>query len=240
MNTLTMRNRFPQVAAIALGAAVVVGFTRTYYLRFLSDLPPMTLLVHVHGALCSAWLIMHFTQARLIAARNARLHRKLGLLTALIGLTVVGTGGMVSLAAAARGHAPPGRDPVDFLTVSLGTTLMFALFLVGGLAMRKHAEWHKRLMLLATMVFLVPAIGRLDGYAQALLGWDRGRLPLVVSAMFMGWACVNDLQRRGRIHPAYLSGGSLLLVAIPLRAWLGTTAAWEPIGQRLLEMWRSF
>src|SRR5689334_4024086 len=116
MNTIAIRNRFPQIVAIALGAAVVIGFMRTYYLRFLSGLPAMTLLVHVHGVLCTAWLVLHFTQARLIAARNLRLHRKLGLITALVGVTVVVTGGMVSLSAAALGHAPPGRDPVDFLT----------------------------------------------------------------------------------------------------------------------------
>lgn len=237
MNTLTTRNRFPLIAAMALGAAVVIGFTRTYYLRFLSAEPPMSVLVHVHGLLCTGWLILHFTQARLIAARNVQLHMKMGMFTALIGVSVVVTGAMVSLAGAARGHAPPGRDPVDFLSVSLGTTFMFALFLGGALVLRRESEWHKRLMLLATMVFLVPAIGRLDRYVHTWWQWERGILPLLVSAFFLGWACVNDYRKRGRVHPAYVIGGSILLAAIPFRGWLGTTEFWDPIGHGVLALW---
>lgn len=237
MNTLTTRNRFPLIAAMALAVAIVLGFTRTYYLRFLSELPPMSVIVHVHGLLCTAWLVLHFTQARLIAARNVRLHMKMGIFTALIGVTVVVTGAMVSLAGAALGHAPPGRDPVDFLSVSLGTTFMFALFLTWALVMRRKSEWHKRLMLLTTMVFLVPAIGRLDRYVVEWWGWNPGILPLIVTSIFLGWACVNDVRKRGRVHPAYVIGGAILIAAMPFRAWLGTTDFWDPIGRGLLALW---
>jgi hypothetical protein len=66
MNTLSTRNRFPQIA---------VGFARTYYLRFLFDLPPLTQAAHLHGLISTLWLVLHFTQARLIAAHRVALHK---------------------------------------------------------------------------------------------------------------------------------------------------------------------
>ena len=98
-------------------------------------------------------------------------------------------------------------------------------------AMRRRAEWHKRLTLLASLVLLLPAIGRIDGLLYATFGTPRTVLPFVVTAMFMTWAGANDWRKRGRIHPAYLYGGFLLLAAIPFRAWLGTNAAWMPFAK---------
>lgn len=239
MNTLILRNRFPWVVAAALGAAIVIGFTRTYYLRFLSTQPPMTMLVHIHGLLCTAWLGLHFSQARLVAARRVALHMKMGIATALVGLAIVVTGFMVSLHAAARGHAPPGRDPIEFLSVSLGTTFMFGLFLGAALLLRRRSEWHKRLMLLATMVFLVPAIGRLDRYAGLYFGWSPGVLPILVTFTFLAWACINDVRKRGHIHLAYLIGGFILIAAIPVRMWVGGTEAFFPFAQWAAEAWKA-
>jgi hypothetical protein len=237
MNTLILRNRFPYVVAAVLGAAVVIGFLRTYYLRFLSGLPPMSVLVHVHGLLCTAWLILHLTQARLVSARRVAVHTRLGVFTAMVGLAIVVTGAMVSVAAAARGHTPGGRDPLEFLSVPLGATFMFALFLGAALWLRRRSEWHKRLMLLTTMVFLGPAIGRLDGLAAQHWGWPNNYLPFAVTLLFLAWGCVNDLRKRGRIHPAYLVGGTAILAAFPLRIWLGKTDAWMTFATWAVDSW---
>jgi hypothetical protein len=239
MNTLVLRNRFPYVVAVTLAAAVVLGFLRTYYLRFLSDLPPMSQLVHVHGLLCTAWIALHVTQARLIAVRRVQWHMRLGIFTALVGVLIVVTSFMVSMNAAASGHAPRGADPVRFLAVSLGTTFMFALFLVAAVSMRRHADWHKRLMLLTTLVFLVPAIGRIGGLATQALGTPPGLIPFAVTLAFVIWACKNDLRRTGTIHNAYLFGGTILLAAIPLRAWLAGTETWQPVAEALVDWWRT-
>ena len=72
------RSPFYPWIAIALSLVVVAGFSRTYYLRFLSDLPPMTMLVHLHGLVFTAWLALFVAQTRLIAAHRVDLHMKLG------------------------------------------------------------------------------------------------------------------------------------------------------------------
>src|SRR5688500_6206798 len=85
MNTLTIRNRFPALAAALLAAAVIVGFARTYYLRAWFELPPLTRMAHVHGVLWTLWLALHYTQARLVGAGRADLHRRLGIGGAILG-----------------------------------------------------------------------------------------------------------------------------------------------------------
>ena len=83
------RSRFYPMIAFALAAFVIVGFSRTYYLRFLYDLPPMTLLVHLHGLVFTAWMALFVVQTRFVAANRVDLHMKLGIAgVVLAGLIV--------------------------------------------------------------------------------------------------------------------------------------------------------
>ena len=112
---------------------------------------------------------------------------------------------------------------------------MFVLFLGAALALRRRREWHKRLMLLATMVLLLPAIGRIDAQVMVPLGLPQAVLGILVTAAFVAWAWVNDWRKYGRIHPAYVYGGIVLLVSLPARRAIGFTDAWLPIARWLIE-----
>ena len=70
--------RFFTGMAIASLLTAFVGFAPTYYLRGLSDAPPLPTLVHVHGLLSTAWLLLFLTQASLVAAHRTDIHRRLG------------------------------------------------------------------------------------------------------------------------------------------------------------------
>ncbi len=189
------------------------------------------LALHLHGILATVWLVLHYTQARLIAAHRVDLHRRLGIFTACVaGLLAVQAVSM-AIGNAAAGHAPPGRDPLQFLSVPLGTTAMFTLFVGSALALRHKREWHKRLMLFATMTMLAPAMARLDAQVMVSLGLPRLVLVPAVTFGFIAWACLYDWRRLGRVHPASIVGGIALLVSIPLRRWIGFTDAWLPIAR---------
>ena len=233
MNTIILRNRFPQVAVVALAAVIVFGFARTYYLRVWFDLPPLSKAAHVHGILATLWLVLHFTQARLIAANAIAVHKRLGIFTASVGFLLAGQAILLAIGGAVAGHGPPGRDPLQFLSVPMGTTSMFTLFLVSALALRRKGDWHKRLMLLASTALLLPAAGRLDSLIMVPLGLPRFILGSGLTLAFVAWAWGNDWRRMGRIHPAYLYGGIALLITIPLRRWIGFTDAWQPVAKWL-------
>jgi hypothetical protein len=235
MSTVISRYRFHALAVAALAAAVCAGFAKTYYFRIFFDNPPLAQAEHLHGLIATVWIALHYTQARLVAAHRVDLHRRLGILGACVaGLLAVQVIAM-AIANAAAGHAPPGRDPLQFLAVPLGTTTMFVLFVGSALALRRQREWHKRLMLLATMTLLVPAMGRLDSQVMAPLGLPRLVLAPAVTFAFVAWAWVHDWRRLGRVHPAFILGGIALLVSLPLRRWIGFTDAWLPIARWLVE-----
>jgi len=234
MNTVITRDRFPAIAVVALSAVTIVGFSHTYYLRWLFELPPLSRAAHLHGLIATLWLGLHYAQARLIATHRVAVHKKLGIFTACVGAQLAVQALDLAITGVAAGHAPPGRNPLQFLSVPIGTTSMFVLFLAGALAMRKKREWHKRLMLLATMSLLIPAAGRLDLQFATPLGLPPAFLGLWLTVAFVAWACWHDWRKRGRIHPAFVYGGLLLVASVPLRRWIGMQDWWMPIAHRIV------
>jgi hypothetical protein len=235
MNTTIARQRFQTIALATVGATIFAGFAKTYFLKYLFDTPPLTQAAHLHGLLATLWIILHYTQARLIAAHRVDLHKRLGIFAACVAVLVVIQAASLGIHNVALGRAPPGRNPLQFLSVSLGTTTVFAVFVASALALRRHREWHKRLMLLATINLLVPAMGRFDSQIMVPLGLPRRVLGTVLISAFVAWACANDWRNSRRIHPAYLIGGTALLVSVPGRAWLGMTDAWLPFAEWLVK-----
>jgi FtsH-binding integral membrane protein len=230
MNTI-IRHRFPVIAVIALSALIFVGFARTFYLKFLFDVPPLTLAAQLHGLLASLWLALHYTQARLVAAHRVDIHKRLGIVTACVGFVLAYQALMLGIAGVAAGHAPPGRDPLQFLSVPIGTTTMFAAFLVAGLAMRRKRDWHKRFMFFATLALIVPAVGRIDTFVMTPLGLPRTVLAVVLTIAFVAWAWWDDWRKLGRVHPAYVWGGLLLIASVPLRRAIGFMDWWRPLAE---------
>ena len=88
---------------------------------------------------------------------------------------------------------------------------------------------HRRLMLLATIAMLVPAFARFrwlgSGGPPVAIG---GVCLLVITSM----AC--DRSAHGRIHPALLWGGGLLMLSLPTRFAFSQTDAWLAIARWLI------
>jgi hypothetical protein len=233
MNTLITRYRFHAVAVAGLAAVLFAGFAKTFYFRIFLDSPPLAQAAQLHGIIATVWVALHYAQARLVAAHRVDLHRRLGIFGAFVAALLAVQAISMAIGNAAAGHGPVGRDPLQFLSVPIGTTTMFTLFVSSALALRRQREWHKRLMLLATTTLLVPAMGRLDAQIMQPLGLPRLVLAPAVTFAFIAWAWVHDWRRVGRVHPAYVIGGIALLVSIPLRRAIGFTDAWLPLARWL-------
>ena len=63
MNAI-LRPRFHVVAIYAIAALVVVGFSRTFFLKYWFETPALTKLLHLHGAVFTAWLLLLFWRTR--------------------------------------------------------------------------------------------------------------------------------------------------------------------------------
>jgi hypothetical protein len=90
-------NLFFSGMAVIVLASVFVGFAHTYYLAGVFKAPLPNLLVHIHGAVFSCWILLLIVQTSLVAAGRVDAHRRLG----TIGLRLGGFDGRLG---PARGH----------------------------------------------------------------------------------------------------------------------------------------
>ena len=221
--------------AIALGLTVFAGFASTYYLRFLTGGPkttfggkPFTTLFQVHGALFTAWVLLFIVQTALVAGSRVAVHRRLGIVGAVLAAAMIVAGTFAAIVSAARGSAPTGVDPLAFLIVPLFDIFLFATFIVAALALRRNKEAHKRLMLLAYISIIVAAVARLPGVL-------RGGPPAFfgLSFLFVVVAGIYDFLSRRRLHRVYLWGGTLIAISVPLRLLISKTGAWRSLAELL-------
>ncbi len=222
--------------AVAMAGMAVAGFAPTYYLRLFSGGPtatisggPFTTFVHLHGALFTAWIVLFIVQTVLISARRVAVHRRLGIAGAVLAAVMVVVAIATAIAMAKRGGTAPGVPPLSFLAVPVFDMVMFAGFITAALFVRRKKEAHKRLMLLAYISIMAAPAARLPGVLP--LG------PLAfygIALVFLVAGVVYDLVARGRVHPAYVWGGALLVASVPLRLALSGTQTWLSFAQFLV------
>jgi hypothetical protein len=215
--------------AMAMGLTVVSGFARTYYGPLVLGGPratlsggPWTVLIHAHATLFTAWVLLFVTQTALVAARRITVHRRLGVAGAFLAAAMVVAGLLVAIGAAARGSAPAGVDPLEFLAIPLFDLVLFSGFMITALLRRRDKEAHKRLMLLAYVSIMAAATARLPGVL--LLG------PPVffgLALMFVAAGMLYDFFTRRRVHSVYWWGAAILVLSVPLRLAISITAMWR-------------
>ena len=145
-----------------------------------------------------------------------------------MGLLLV-VGFLTAVEGARRGVTPPGGPPpLMFLSVPLGTLLAFAILAGTGIFQRRHSETHKRLMLLATIAILTPAIARMH-----FIGSGGPLVAIGGTCLFVVTCMIYDRVAHGRVHPAFLWGGLFAMLSLPARFALGRTDAWLSIAQWL-------
>lgn len=210
--------RFFEATAYLIAAVVFAGFAPTFYLNGAFDGPALTPLAQMHGVVFTLWIVLLLVQTRLVAGGRIAIHRRLGALGALLAAVMTVVGVATALAAAARGHAPGGGDPRAFLIIPLGGIAVFAATVAVAISMRRRADVHKRLMMIANISLLDPAIARLPleiMAAHPLVSFGLACLLGVAVAIY-------DIAMLGRVHRA-------TLIAVPL------TAAWQPFALHVSE-----
>lgn len=235
--------RFFTGMALAMAAVTFVGFAPTYYLAALNDgpRPVLTPSVHLHGALCTAWILLLIVQTRLIASGRRALHKRLGIAGAMIAAAVLASGVFVALHSQRRIHteatADTLADPYVFLIFPFSSVGLFAVFVALGVLNRQRADAHKRWMILATSSLIIPALART--VTQAVSGMGIVGVPGAVGALvllnvFLIALAVHDYNTRGRLHPVTLWGGGFLLLSEPLRFAIGFSEPWQAFARAVM------
>jgi hypothetical protein len=225
-----LRPRFHLLVTAALVAFVVIGFTRTYYSRILTDPPPLTTLLHLHAAVFTVWMALFLTQAGLVAAHRVDLHRKLGIASAIFAGVVFVVAVLAVFQTAISNHvSPSGLAPAQFSIIGFTSVGLFGAFIALGLIYRRRPGLHRRFMILGFIASISPATARV----ARLLDIQEYRdvvIPLC-AALFITACLVHDWRKYRVLHPAYVIGGLVIVASWPLRNMVGHSDWYFPIGE---------
>ena len=221
---LSFEHRFFLTVAVLFPLITFIGFAPSYYLRPMfrpGGLP--SVLVHIHGAAMSLWIILFSVQAYLISSKRIKLHMTLGMSSVVLVAVMIVTGMMTAVASGARGGGFPGYPPLVFMNVPIVGVFVFAVLFGAALYYRKNAANHKRLMLVTVLVFLSPSISRLPLPFIPVLGsiWFFGVPALLGFALLIG-----DTYRTGKLNRAFLYGVLFGTITGPLGLLIARTDAW--------------
>ena len=215
------------------------GFAETYWLQLLGGTfvggGP---LLHLHGALFSAWTLLLFSQTWLAAKGSLDHHRAWG----LVGISLATA--LVFVGVATAIHSMTGRIPVDgdasrrFLIVPITAIGGFAILFAAAIANINRPDWHKRFMLVATFSLLQAAVARI--FFLATTGGGPGARPGLAPAppvttslagggvvdLLIVAGAIYDWRSRGKVHSAYLVGGAVMVALQLVRVPLSQTQGW--------------
>ena len=222
------------------------GFAPTYWLQLVPGTFIGSPLLHLHAVLFSLWTLYLVAQTTVAARGQIGRHRAWG----LAGISLATA--MVLVGAAAANNALAGRlaaglgdaaRAIHIVPISL--IFLFAVLVCAAIATVTRPEIHKRLMLLATVAVMPPAIARIF-YAwnvDVAPGARPGLGPLrtVESVAASGYvadvlilaAIAHDLLTRRRPHPAYIIGGAFIFAVQVLRVPVSTTQWWYSVADFL-------
>jgi hypothetical protein len=227
----TFEHRFYLATSFVFFALVLSVFARTYYLKLLFATPALPLLLHVHGAVMSGWVVLLAAQSGLVAARRVPWHRRLGVFGAGWAALVVLLGSTTTLHAAARAvHERAENAPTLVAIAGLEVTQMafFASVVVAAILLRRRTDYHKRLMVLTIACMLPSVLSRLpvSFMSNAMI---LGGLDLYVLA------CIGvDTWRHRRLHPAFAWAGGLFLVVFNAGFLFFVSPTWIRFGTWLV------
>ena len=211
---------FYRTMAFLFVAIALVGFAPTFYLRGYLPLPPgfppLTPMIAAHVAVETLWLIIFAMQVSFVARRRMNLHRQLGVASLIVAIGMVVLGTLATLNGFRRGAALNGVDPrVWWLGVTFPGVPMFAGLVGAGYWYRRRPGVHKRLMLMATLNMMQPAVAR---FTILTFGAEM-TLPigLAVTLVLLSFVFAFDLRTTRRVHPATIAGAAVTLL-VPLVA----------------------
>ncbi len=191
----------------ALGVALA-GFFLTYSLPMIRGTFAGPGWSHIHGALLLGWLVLTISQVHLANGR-LQFHRRLGWVALLLALGVAASTVAIGVEATRRDLALG----IDIgMAGNVTAPVVFCAVVAAAIACRKTPQWHKRLILIATVVMVWPAWFRWRHFMPWVPRPDF-TLGVVATDLILVGAMVRDRLRFGAVHPAYL------WVGLPVIAW---------------------
>jgi len=221
---MAARSSFFLSAHVVLLLIVFMGFAPSFYLRAtFPHVHQLPLLLHVHGAVLTGWFVLTVVQGWLMRSQQYQTHRKLGYIAAGYAVVVIILGTLANLRLISEIDSVSDGENI-VVWANFFTLVMFAVFVSLAVVFRARPDAHKRLMLLASMSIIGPALARFPRWPIFAGGLEAGRNYAIGGLLVMfALLLTYDVVTRRRPHPASWIGMITILVSIAGAVFLGVT-----------------
>ena len=222
-------------ATILIIVIAFIGFWPTYFgpaLKGRVHVPP---LIHLHAVIYVTWLALFATQVALAATHRVKLHMQLGRWMMAYGVVVV-IAGLMALAQAfgKRLATEDAFRAQRYLFGVLKDLVFFVPFLVAGWIYRRKPEIHKRLMIVATTILVLPAVSRMSFLGTPVPLWKF----MLVWPIPVYLLMIHDFYNKRLVHPVYLIGVAAMLT-MRLILPFGSSHAWQSVAAVITAFYRA-
>jgi len=216
--------------SLVLATLVVLGFSRTVNVALFHANPPRPLLLWMHGAAFSTWIIFFIAQSSLVRVRKVSVHRLLGWFGAGLATVMVFLGFTIAVVMTRFDIAVLHQKGVDsFLSIPFVDMIIFGSCVAMAIYSRKKPEYHRRLLFIASCHLMDAAVGRFAFIFNNSLFFAVLDCLIVLGA-------VRDRVVDGRVHKVYLYAlpSIIVLQSFAIYTWRINPAWWAAITHKIL------
>jgi hypothetical protein len=216
--------------SLVMSGLVVWGFSHTVDQNLFHAKPAKPLLLWMHGAAFSTWMVFFIAQSALVRVRKVSVHRTLGWFGAGLAALMVGLGFAVAVYMSRWDIVVlHQKDVPQFLSIPFFDMAVFGICIALAILWRKKPDYHRRLVFIATCELMDAAIGRFDFWFNHSIFY-AGLDLLIVAGM------MRDLVVDGRIHKVYLYALPVLIVgqSFAVYLWRANPAWWQAVTHAIL------
>jgi hypothetical protein len=193
--------------------------------------------VVLHSSAIFAWYVLFFVQALLISTQNRRLHMKLGWSVLVIASAIAVTGPLVATRSI---RLVPQQNIFDwpgpqFLLIMYTEIVLFVAFVTIGILNRKRPSIHRPMMLMASLVILTGATGRIP-LLNSIFGlhtWMALFGPVVALGAIL---LLVRLAMTRSFDRDFATGYAALVLATIIAARLAVTNVWVSLAGTILKL----
>ncbi|WCL54544.1 hypothetical protein [Gimibacter soli] len=210
---------------IAMLLFILAGFGPYVMHRFENGVQASPVLV-LHGVVFFIWICVFILQAHLVGAGNRALHMRLGAVSPVLAGLMIATSILLTVETF---HTYNNNIPMlsreHFIILPLMDGILFTAYYTLAFVNRRRAEAHKHFMLLAAVMIMDPAFGRLGGtLGNPMIG-------IVLHFGLLVALVIHDRRKLGRVH--MITKVALLVLTLryaafflvgPSEGWAGFTA----------------
>src|ERR1700722_14680491 len=200
--------------ALLMAVLAAWAFSNTVDARLLHAKPPRPLLLWLHAAAFSAWVVLFVGQSALVRVRKVALHRALGWFGAALAAFMIVSGFIVSIVMIRLEitvlHL---KNAASFLSILRCDLIIFGVCTALAIYFRKRPEYHRRLVFVGRCQLAQASFVRFH-----YIGYHDLFYPALDLLIIAG--ILRDLVVDGRVNKLYVYVFSAIIVLQTLATYL--------------------